>query len=284
MFAAAAAVQRSAAAVVLALVSFVAVAIALKPTWLVRRRSARPPVAGTRFRILTLNLGGNAAAPEVAKVERTVATVDADIVALQELTPETLARLRDSLADRYAYCNGGWPAIVFSRLPIRAGAPLRFPTRGSDAQRVEIDIAGGTLVLFNVHITRPGHELHGRLAPLRLLLDYDPTTRDMDTDLVCAQAGRAPGACVVVGDLNATEWSYPHRLLSTTLVDAFREAARGWGNTYRLALWVGRWRLHLPVARIDYVFHSRDLVTLEAAVGPDSGSDHLPVVADLAFR
>lgn len=267
----------------LGLLSLVLVATALKPVWLGRRHPARPPLAPARFRILTLNAGGNAGAPEVTRIERTVGVLDADIVALQELTPETLARLRDALAGRYAYCHGGWPAVVFSRLPIRAGCALRFPTRGSDAQRVEIDVAGRTLVLFNVHITRPGHELDGRLARFRLVRDYDPTTRDADAALVQAHAGRASSACVLAGDLNATEWSHPYRLLTTTLVDAFRAAARGWGNTYRLSLWPGR-RLRVPVARIDYVFHSRELVTLEARVGPDSGSDHLPVVADLAFR
>lgn len=285
LLAAAGVLLRAPAVLAPALLSLAAVAVALKPVWPGRRRSGHAPATPTRFRILTLNAGGNAGAPEASKVERTVATMDADIVAIQELTPETLPGLRDSLAGRYPYSHGGWPAIVFSRLPIRAGCSLRFPTRGSDAQRVEIDVGGRTLVLFNVHITRPGHELDGRLARFRLVLDYDPTTRDADAALVHEQAGPSPTACVVAGDLNATEWSHPYRLLTTTLVDAFRETAWGWGNTYRLNLWRERGRrLRIPVARIDYLFHSPDLVALEARTGLDSGSDHLPVVADLAFR
>jgi endonuclease/exonuclease/phosphatase (EEP) superfamily protein YafD len=89
---------------------------------------------------------------------------------------------------------------------------------------------------------------------------------------------------VLAGDLNATEWSHPYGLISATLVDAFRQVRQGWGNTYRASLWRGRWRLRIPVARIDYVFHSPELVTFEARLGPDSGSEHLPVVADLGFR
>lgn len=271
-------------ALILSVPSLVMVAIALKPVWAVRRRPARQSAPPTRFRILTFNAGGNTGAPEVTRVEQTVGRLNADVVALQELTPETLARLRGSLARRYAYSQGEWPAIVFSRFPIRAGSSLSFPSRGSDAQRVEIDIAGRTLIVFNMHITRPGHELDGRLTRLRLAGEYDPTARDTHAALVHRQAGSAPGPCVVVGDLNATEWSHPYRLLGTTLVDAFREAARGWGNTYRVSLGRGRWQLRVPLVRIDYIFHSRHLVSLGARTGPGSGSDHLPVVADLALR
>jgi endonuclease/exonuclease/phosphatase (EEP) superfamily protein YafD len=42
--------------------------------------------------------------------------------------------------------------------------------------------------------------------------------------------------------------------------------------------------LHLPLVRIDYVFHSADLRAISARVGPSTGSEHLPVVADLVFR
>jgi endonuclease/exonuclease/phosphatase (EEP) superfamily protein YafD len=277
-------VLRAVAALVLSGPSVVLAATALKPVWLVRRGQASAASAPIRFRILTLNAGGNARAPVASEVERSVRRLDPDIVALQELTPETLERLRRSLADRYAYCLGGWPAIVFSRLPIRAGGTLRFPSRGSDGQRVEIEIAGRTLVLFNVHITRPGYELDGRLAPFRLVRHYDPTTRDTDAALVHAQVSGARAPCVLAGDLNATEWSHPYRLINATLVDAFREARRGWGHTYGVSLRRGRWDLRMPVARIDYVFHSRELFTFEARLGPDCGSEHLPVVADLGFR
>ena len=277
-------VLRAVAPLVLSVPSVVLGAMALKPVWLVRRGRARPGPATTRFRLLTLNAGGNARAPAAPEIERTVGELDPDIVALQELTPEALARLQCSLADQYPYRHGGWPAIVFSRLPIRAGCALRFPSLGSDAQRVEIEIAGRILVLFNVHITRPGYDLHGRQAPLRLVRDYDPARRDTHAALVYAQLGRALPACVLAGDLNATEWSHPYQVISATLFDAFRDVRRGWGNTYRVGLWRGRWHVRVPIARIDYVFRSRELVTFDARLGPDSGSEHLPVVAELGFR
>jgi endonuclease/exonuclease/phosphatase family metal-dependent hydrolase len=46
----------------------------------------------------------------------------------------------------------------------------------------------------------------------------------------------------------------------------------------------GSWEASVPLLRIDYVFHSAELVALHAAAGPDGGSDHLPMAARLAFR
>ena len=276
-------VLRAVVPLVLSVPSLVLMAVTLKPMWMVRRDRARPAAAPTRFRILTLNAGGNARVPSARDIERTVERIDPDIVAIQELTAETLAPVRRSLVGRYAYCHGWWPAIVFSRLPIRSGSTVRFSSLGSDAQRVEIEIAGRTVVLFNVHLTRPGYELKGRLAWLRLVRYYDPKRRDTDAALVHAYVSRALPACVLAGDLNATEWSHPYRLFSATLVDAFRRAGRGWGNTYRVRLGRRRRQVRIPVARIDYLFHSPELVTFEARVGPDCGSEHLPVVADLGF-
>lgn len=279
---AAAIILRAPAPLILSLLSAIFAVVALKPRWPVHRRRVCSRATPARFRILTLNVGGNIGGAEAGRVEQTIGSLDPDVVALQELTPALLMHLRDSLRARYPYSDGGRGAVVFSRLPIRDGARLRFPEGESDGQRVEIAIADRTLTLFNAHITRPGYDLRGRWARLRLLRDFDPSTRDADVALIETQIRSGIGPCVLAGDLNATEWSAPYDLVTRALVDAFRERVRVGGSTYRLRLWRGSW--HVPAARIDYVFRSHDLVTLEAHVGPDSGSDHLPVVADLAFR
>jgi vancomycin resistance protein VanJ len=36
--------------------------------------------------------------------------------------------------------------------------------------------------------------------------------------------------------------------------------------------------------RYDYIWHTAELQALDASVGSDGGSDHLPVVARLAWR
>jgi endonuclease/exonuclease/phosphatase (EEP) superfamily protein YafD len=39
----------------------------------------------------------------------------------------------------------------------------------------------------------------------------------------------------------------------------------------------------MPIQRIDYVWHSEEWIALEAFVGQDGHSDHLPIVAKLGF-
>jgi endonuclease/exonuclease/phosphatase (EEP) superfamily protein YafD len=89
---------------------------------------------------------------------------------------------------------------------------------------------------------------------------------------------------VLTGDFNETEWSHPYELLTELLEDSFRDAGRGFGHTYPSQLTWRGWRIAVPLVRIDYIFHSADLAAPRAWVGPHGGSDHLPVVAELAFR
>jgi endonuclease/exonuclease/phosphatase (EEP) superfamily protein YafD len=66
--------------------------------------------------------------------------------------------------------------------------------------------------------------------------------------------------------------------LTSRLRDAYRDVGWGMGFTFT------RFReLGLPMWRIDYVFHSPNLVATRAIVGDYGGSDHRPVIADLAF-
>lgn len=85
--------------------------------------------------------------------------------------------------------------------------------------------------------------------------------------------GRVP---VIVGDLNASPFSAPLRrlLAGTDLVDS----QRGFGLQ-------PSWPTTVPWPRIaiDHLLHDRALTTTARALGPHLGSDHLPIVVDLAW-
>jgi endonuclease/exonuclease/phosphatase (EEP) superfamily protein YafD len=58
--------------------------------------------------------------------------------------------------------------------------------------------------------------------------------------------------------------------------DAFAEIGSGMGFTFE--------ELNIPVARIDYVFHTDDFRAVEARVLEDTaGSDHRPLFVTLAL-
>ena len=66
------------------------------------------------------------------------------------------------------------------------------------------------------------------------------------------------------------------------MIDAFRSVDRDFGFTFPIA---GRYH-HIPTPpflRIDYVWHTPDLVTAEAWIGPDASSDHHPLFAELVL-
>jgi len=99
------------------------------------------------------------------------------------------------------------------------------------------------------------------------------TTLIAHLDGVAAEASRGPPASVVVGDLNATPWSYPFRrlLASAGLVDS--ALGRGVQATYHAGL-------PAPRIPIDHVLVPGAATVLRRGMGPANGSDHFPVEAE----
>ncbi len=72
------------------------------------------------------------------------------------------------------------------------------------------------------------------------------------------------------------------RLVHAGLTDAFRAAGQGFGFTWPATLH-DAYLSPPPLARIDYIFHTPHFYPRRAWVGPAIGSDHLPVLAELAW-
>jgi endonuclease/exonuclease/phosphatase (EEP) superfamily protein YafD len=243
-----------------------------------------PPAAGPRLRVLTFNAGGNVGGGQQEPLLRTIRAVDADLVALQEVPSSTEAALPDALVATYPYAIGGTDTLVLSRWPLQAHGEFRLQDAAYLAQQVAVTVGDRTLLHTNVHVTRPSYSVRWRRGIVPLVRGFSPGWRDAQVEELIARLGAAGGARLLTGDFNETEWSYPYERLHSVLGDSFREAGAGFGHTYPSHVRWGGWTLSVPLVRIDYVFHSAELGALHAAVGPDGGSDHLPIVADLAFR
>jgi endonuclease/exonuclease/phosphatase (EEP) superfamily protein YafD len=85
--------------------------------------------------------------------------------------------------------------------------------------------------------------------------------------------GRLP--VIVAGDFNMTPESVIYRRRFGHLQNAFSTAGWGWGGTKFT-------RIHS--VRIDHVLADDHWQIARCEVGPDVGSDHRPVVAELLFR
>jgi endonuclease/exonuclease/phosphatase (EEP) superfamily protein YafD len=98
--------------------------------------------------------------------------------------------------------------------------------------------------------------------------------RDRQSAFLAAAAAGAAGPVVVVGDFNMPAASAVFRRHWGGYRDAFGDAGWGWGHTF-----ANRWTR----VRIDHVLTGGGGRATDCWVGPDVGSPHRPVLADLAW-
>lgn len=101
--------------------------------------------------------------------------------------------------------------------------------------------------------------------------------RDAQLEFAAEWAASREGPRFVVGDFNATPWSWPFR----NLVDeaGLRNSQIGFGLHPSFPA-TSNVLLRVP---IDHLVHSEDLVVLDRRLGPAMGSDHFPLVVDIGL-
>ncbi|WP_442678704.1 endonuclease/exonuclease/phosphatase family protein [Sphingomonas sp. ASY06-1R] len=95
------------------------------------------------------------------------------------------------------------------------------------------------------------------------------------------QMRRAPRG-IAAGDFNATPWNEGYRIIGQVARDSW--LGTGWGPGFTFPTRARRLGVLGPLIRIDHVFATGDLVTIEAKTGTASpGADHLPVIVDFTL-
>jgi endonuclease/exonuclease/phosphatase (EEP) superfamily protein YafD len=250
-------------------------------------RGFSSPPAAPDLRFMTYNLHGEQT--ELEPMLALIRTSNADVVALQELSPQMAQALDARLAVDYPYRAlhpaGDNPVVgqgVLSRFPIQADDYWRISL---GHQRVALAIPGLPLVVYNTH---PVHSFRWREGEL-----FDSTMHQTEVSVVLARAEQDSGPTIIAGDFNMSDQSSDYGRISERFRDAYRESGWGLGFTFpdfshANAMTVNAPVLSLlvrPLARIDYVFHSADLVARSAHVLAESGgSDHRPVLVEFDRR
>ncbi len=131
---------------------------------------------------------------------------------------------------------------------------------------METTIDGVPVVVYVTHPRRPGSATEAD-ARLRLFSAL--------ADLVAERAGPT----IVAGDLGTTRWSHAFGTLTADGVLRSSEDGFGYQPTWPTMSWpiVGRYA-GIPV---DHILMSPGLTAAERRVGPELGTDHLPVVVDV---
>lgn len=198
-----------------------------------------------------------------------ILAVDADVVFIQEYGPGIESALFEGgAAEKYPYRyiameNQYFGLATYSKLPlIGVEAP---EAGGRPFIRATVDVSGIPVRLYNVHPTSPG--LGEGFAE-----SWNDGWRDITNALV-----EETGAAVVAGDFNMNQHHRWYRQLKSDGMKSCHEE-RGRGNA---TTWPQMRRL--PPIRLDNIFHSSQVVCMSVREGDGEGSDHKPVVAELAI-
>ena len=249
-----------------------------------RPRVQPQPAASVRVATYNINFGNT----DLSLVADAILESQADIVALQEVSPRAEAFLRERLASEYPYMTFEGPPDVslaarFGFVSKRRIVRSRYvePEHGIfGAQIAELEIGGRTVQLANVHLHPLDPTLRRNPADLiRAALAAEGTHRAEIERLYASLEPDIPA--IILGDFNSLSFfKAPAFLRDKGLVDSFA-AVHAEADAHPTWQWPTRGgTIH---ARIDYIFHDAALRTLESRVILDSSSDHFLLVSRLAF-
>jgi endonuclease/exonuclease/phosphatase (EEP) superfamily protein YafD len=188
-----------------------------------------------------------------------------DVFILIEQTPQWLKALKRDLPEYRTEFDeklvGG--TAIFSKIPIRQIMMDPLPHHRRFGVRGVLSVNGQDVLLIGSHPPAPSRTWgwnHRNTELLRLAEDVERETPEHPV--------------VIAGDLNTTPWSfYFRRLLSCGLHDS--EQGLGPQSSWSQ-------RMALPMVPIDHALYTDGVVVLNRRLGPDIGSDHLPVIFEIA--
>jgi len=236
-------------------------------------RATKAPAPGApTLTVVTYNvnfgLSGDAATLQ------TLTSTDADLLLLQETTPDWEAVVRARVKTTWPYQTwhhsaGAGGLAVLSKRPFEVKAVLANPGRWFPALHVVAKTALGDVQALVVHLRPPVDDAGSFVS------GYFTTGPARKAEVDAFTAALVPGLpTLVVGDFNEgtsgpAVQSLEARGLRSVLPE-FHPDAKTWGWT------VGS--LHLS-AQLDHITYGAGLEPLDARVVPGGRSDHQPVVA-----
>lgn len=231
------------------------------------RRGPEPPESG-EFRVLSSNvLAWNASTEGIV---REILESGADVVAVQELSPRwQRAFARSEFVRVYPHRvedvrSDAFGSGIYAREPLVESDVLQTPVM--PVARATVLVGGRAVRIYSVHPPPPAHPVL-----------VDRWSRGLAAIERAARAEKLP--VVLAGDFNTTQHSaWYARLLRAGFANGHDACGRPFATT-----WPNGMLRMLPI-RIDHVFVSNELRCISVREGIGAGSDHRPVIVDLALR
>jgi vancomycin resistance protein VanJ len=214
----------------------------------------------------------------------TLKQAGADLVALQETNPASEAFLRRELATLYPHmlfrtgraASDGFGFL--SKAPLRHVRFLEPLSKWRGAWYVEATLGQTNLQVVNVHLATPQV---GRLQSLVPIMAAFQQAEDLHAREIARIhepiTNTAPA--IVLGDFNSFSFFHaPAFLVRHGWVDSFASVTP---NADQQGTWEFRQGDNRWSFRIDFLFHTPDLQTVNSRILKSPASDHYPVVSRL---
>ncbi len=193
---------------------------------------------------------------------------DADVVVLQEFTPEWASEAK-VLEEKYPYFElcprpSGAGMALFSRYPISSREVLQLDETTHIGIVAKLDVQGKGITVLAIHPTVP-------------LTKFKFVNRNRQFEGSAKLLKNISGPKLLIGDLNTSMWS-PY-FVNLVKDSGLRDARLGFGLKTS-------WPHPLPAFMrlpIDHCLVSDELRVEKIEVGKSNGSDHRPLIVELAM-
>jgi vancomycin resistance protein VanJ len=226
-----------------------------------------------RFRVVTFNCDGKLVHAD--RFRTWFQGLNADILLLQDGNRITAAELPND----WSLIRGAGGRAVASRYKLTLTGELPDPTLGEirGAIRVQVESDIGEFSVVNLHLPTPRSGLEAAIhrdPQFVQLMQQGIELRSSSSAKLSKWIGAPTERAIVGGDFNLPPESTILRRDWSEWTDAFSVAGTGWGFTMHA---------RLSSVRIDRVLFAAPWQCRSAWVGPELGSAHRPVVADLTL-
>lgn len=189
-----------------------------------------------------------------------------DLVVLEEVNTDWMQGVMGIEKD-YPYSTSklrddNFGIALFSRIPLESSDVKYIGADGLPSIVATIHTQTSVLTLIGTHPLPPMSRAYA-----------DSRNEQMNSLARYAKKAQKQGPVMLLGDLNTTPWSFKFG----DLIDqsGLHDSRRGFGVQTSWPSFF--WPLRIP---IDHCLHSGDIHIQNRRIGPDVGSDHLPVIVD----
>ena len=220
---------------------------------------------GRNAHLKALMLNANTYGGDPVRVAALIDEQTPDIIVLAEVDHRWLASLRQTLAPYHyrvlALRSDNFGIALLSKVPLTAPNLLHHGAQGVPSVEGTIHWQGEAITVLGTHPVPP---YNAKMAQMR---DQQLLTLGMRI--------RGLPKAILLGDLNATPWSFGYQLLATASGMTNCRLGRGLQPSWPSQVWPLR-------ISIDHCLATESVRVTKKWIGPDVGSDHFPLFIEIS--